>query len=305
MKILVAGGTGFIGSALSSKLIKSGYDVVTISKKGVENSHIKFYQQDIVNNKGLETIFAREKPDVVINEAGIVYWNEENKDPVKDIETTVIGTLNLLKNCVKYNVKKFVFASSVSVYGKPSNKRTCVKEDDFVPYNDIPLQIFSYAVAKRTAEQYIYYFQKKFGLGYTILRYAHVYGPGQEQNDVFSCFINNLLNNKPLIVEGDGNQIRDYVYIDDVVDATIAAIDKGDNRTYNIGGGAPVSVNDLVEMFENIWAKIQFKYKESGGKGGGIYMHIAKAKKELGWVPKISIEEGLRRTFEYFEEKQK
>jgi len=305
-KFLIAGGAGFIGSRVANKLAASGYQTVVMDnlsdgKRSNLNSRVKFYLADIRNEDLMQKIFNQEKPDIVINQAAKVYWDEKEKDQILDISVSVLGTINLLNNCVKYKVKKFIFASTISVYGRQSGKKS-IKESEIINYNDIPASIFSYAAAKNTAERYVYNHSKQFKLDYAILRYAHVYGSGKtKQRDVVSIFIENIINNKPLLITGDGKQYRDYVYIEDAVEATLAALKFGSNGIYNIGGGAPVTVNSLIKTLKKIFKKnIKVKNIKSAEKSDGRYMNIVKAKRELRWFPKISLEEGLKKTIQSY-----
>lgn len=296
MKVMVVGGTGFIGSNLTHRLVDLGYKVVDISKhEKLDNNDITYYKQDIADNKGLEPIFKKERPDIVINEAGIVYWEDEGKDPIKDIQTTVIGTINLLNNCVKYNVKKFIFASSISVYGEP--KKNHVSEEDPVNFEDMPDILFSYGFTKYSAERYIIYFHKLYGIKYTILRYTHIFGPGQK-DDAIAKFLNKAINNEKIVIYGDGEQCRDYLFVDDAVEATILSIKKGDNTTLNIGSGEKTSVNELVRnIIEITKLKINYSYDNEKKDTRKTYMDISLAKKELDWEPTISLKEGIIRTY--------
>lgn len=304
-KVMVAGGAGFIGSQIANKLLSSKYEVVVVDNLSTGerenlNKEIKFYLADISNLEIISEIFGKEKPDAVINEAAKVYWEEKEKDPNLDISTTIAGTVNLLKCCVSREVKKFVFASSVSVYGYPPGK-VYLSENETVSHKNIPFSIFSYATTKHAAEQYIDFFNGKFGLSYSILRYGHVYGPGQiKQKDVVSIFIKNAFKNIALKVMGAGEAIRDYVYIEDVVSATITAMNNEKSGLYNIGGGKPVSVNDLAAALKNIFENVRMENVKSGEKADGAYMDISKAKAELGWSPKIGIELGLKETVAYY-----
>jgi UDP-glucose 4-epimerase len=301
-KFLIAGGAGFIGSHIANKLISLGHKVVILDnlstgKRENINSAAKFYLADIRDEKLVKKIFKKERPEVVINEAAKVYWSEKEKSSILDISTSVSGTINLLESCVRYGVKKFIFASTISVYGRLPD-RTLVKETAEISRENMPVSIFSYAIAKHAAEQYIYYFNKKYGLAYAILRYAHVYGPGQfGQKDTISIFIENFANNKPLLVTGSGKQFRDYVYIKDVVGATILAVNGKNNGIFNIGGGAPITVNDLIKIFGKIFKKnIKIKNIEPEEQPDGMCMNILKARKDLKWFPRFSIEMGLEKT---------
>lgn len=305
-KILISGGAGFIGSRIANELSSLKYEVVVVDdlstgeRKNL-SKEIKFYLADISHLKKISEIFEKEKPDVVINEAAKVYWDDSEKDPGLDISTGIGGTVNLLKCCVEQCVKKFIFASSISVYGYPFGK-ICLSENTAVYHENIPLSIFSYAVTKHTAEQYVEFFNKKFGINYSILRYGHVYGPGQiKQRDVISIFIKNLLDDVVLRIFGNGEEARDYIFIDDAVDATIAAMFSAIGGTYNIGGGKPVSTNDLVEILGEELGNIKtenIKIKEKNSEGA--YLDISKAGTELNWTPKIDIKMGLKETIDYY-----
>lgn len=303
-KVLIVGGAGFIGSHIANRLSSLSYkvavlDVLSTGKRENLDGAIELHLADTTDSRSVEKVLRKERPEIIINEAAKVYWQEKGKKPISDVSITVLGTLNLLENCVKYEVRKFIFASSISVYS-PSN-RVKVNEGDTVSVENIPQPLFSYAITKSMAEQYARYFNKRFGLDYAILRYAHVYGPGQiGQKDVISTFINSLIHDKPLTVIGKGGQIRDYVYIDDVTDATIGAIGSG-NGTFNIGGGRPVSVNHLIRVLEKISGKkAKVRNIKSKEECDGIYMDITKAEQELKWTPKVSLEEGLSQTLDYF-----
>lgn len=310
-KILIAGGAGFIGSRLANKLIFLGYKVIILDnlstgKKENVTGAAKFYLADIRDEKSVEKIFKKERPEIVINQAAKVYWSEKEKNQLLDISVSLMGTINLLNSCVKHGAKKFIFASTISVYGRRPDKKR-VKETEIIACDNIPLAIFSYASAKNAAEQYIYYFNKKFKLDYAILRYGHVYGPGQTgQRDVISIFMENFLKNKPLLVAGGGGQFRDYVYIEDVVEATISAVKKKNNGIFNIGGGQAVTVNNLINIFSKIFKKnIKIKNIKSVERPDGRLMDISKAKRELKWSPRFSMEAGLRKiVLDYFNKKQ-
>lgn len=299
-KVLVVGGAGFIGSKLANELSSLRYEVVVVDNlvtgaKENLNNEIKFYLADVSDIKIISEIFEKERPDVVINEAAKVYWDEEKKDLNSDLLTSTIGTINLLENCVKYNVKKFIFASSISVYGQPDNIK--VSEADAINFEDMPDILFSYGFSKYSAERYVIYFHKLYGLKYTILRYAHIFGPGQE-NDAIARFIDKIVNKKKIIIYGDGEQCRDYLFIDDAVRATALSIKKGDNMLLNVGSGKKTSVNELAkEIIDAIKLKINFVYAVGKRDSWKVFMDISLAKKELGWEPAVSLRAGIAKIY--------
>lgn len=301
-KILIAGGAGFIGSRLANELIFLGYKVAVLdnlatgNKKNL-NSRVKFYLADISDESSVEKIFKKEKPDIAINQAAKVYWNEaEKKDLNSDLSTNVIGTINLLKNCVKYKIKKFIFASSISVYGRQPNKIKA-GEDVAINFEAMPNILFSYGFSKYSAERYIIYFHKLYDLKYTILRYAHIFGPGQEA-DAIAKFIDKAVNREKIIIYGDGEQCRDYLFIDDAVRAAILSITKGDNRLFNIGSGRRTSANELVKkIMAATKQKIDYTYADKNQDSLKFCLDVSLAKKKLGWKPTVSLPAGILKTY--------
>lgn len=300
-KILIAGGAGFIGSNLANRLISLGYQVVVLDnlatgKKENINSRVKFYLADIRDESSVEKIFKKERPEIVINQAAKVYWEkEEKKDLSSDLLISAIGTINLLKNCVKYKVEKFIFASSISVYGQPNKIKA--SETAAINFEAMPNILFSYGFSKYSAERYIIYFHKLYGLKYTILRYAHIFGPGQE-DDAIAKFIDKAINKEKIIIYGDGEQCRDYLFINDAVRATILSIRKGDNLLLNIGSGRKMSANELVKgIMAATKLKINFAYADEQSDSLKTYMDISLAKKKLGWKPTVSLRTGIIKTY--------
>lgn len=300
-KVLIAGGAGFIGSHLANRLIVLGYQVIVLDNLSAgrrENldSRARFYLADVTDQALIEKIFIKEKPDIVINEAAKVYWEEEKKDLNSDLLTNVTGTVNLLENCVKHNVKKFIFASTISIYGQPDKIK--VSEVAAINFEDIPNILFSYCFSKYCAEKYIKYFHKLYGLKYTILRYAHIYGPGQE-HDAVAKFIDKAVRNKKIVIYGNGEQCRDYLFIDDAVQATILAINKGDNLLFNIGSGKKTSANELINKIASaaVESKINFTY--SGRERGNMKfcLDTSLAKKKLNWRPTVSLRAGITKVY--------
>lgn len=298
MKILVTGGAGFIGSHVVDAYIKEGHSVVIIDnlstgKKNNINQNAKFYSCDI-NSSELLAVFQKEKPDIVNHHAAQmnVYYSVEN--PINDAQTNILGLLNVLNCCIKSKVKKIIFISSGgAMYGNAK----------VIPTSEsaYPKPLSPYGLTKFVGEEYVRLYHRLYGLKYSILRYANVYGPRQNpkaEAGVVAIFIEKLLLSQQPIIYGDGNQTRDYVYVADVVDANILCLVKGDNYAYNIGTGKETSVNQLLEILLSIMNKKTiplFEPPRQGEVAKGA-LDCTAAEKILGWTPKYSLYEGLQKT---------
>lgn len=301
MKILVTGGAGFIGSNVVDRYIADGYDVgvvdnLSTGKKANLNPRAKFYRIG-VEEADLEEIFKKEKPDIVNHHAAQIDVRKSVAEPVSDAEINIIGSLNLFQQCTKYKVKKVIFASSGGAgYGE---------QVEFPAYEEHPLQPLSpYGITKVSVELYLYFYAVIYGLEYTILRYSNVYGPRQDplgEAGVVAIFTNAMLGNEVPVINGDGNQTRDYVYIDDVVEANVLSLSKGSGQAFNIGTGIETDVNELAEKLRNlIGYKGEIRYgSPRPGEQKRSVINPAKAKDMLGWSPKVSIDEGIKKTIEW------
>ncbi|MEM3374564.1 MAG: SDR family oxidoreductase [Candidatus Woesearchaeota archaeon] len=302
MKVIVTGGCGFIGSNLVDELIKLKHDVVVIDnlstgKKENLNPKARFYLVDIREKEKVEDIFKKEKPEIVNHHAAQIDVRKSVSDPGYDASVNIIGLINLLKASVDNKVKKFINVSSGGViYG--DDAKLPIKE------NEKKNPISPYGISKLSGEYYVNFFNKIYGLNFTTLRYSNVYGPRQDpkgEAGVISIFSNLMLNNKQPTIFGDGKQTRDYVFVKDVVNANILAMEKGDNQAFNIGTMRETSVNELFSIMKDI---IGFKgnpiYAEA--RAGELLRNCldnSKAKKLLGWQPKYSLKEGLKQTIDW------
>lgn len=303
-KVLVTGGAGFIGSHIVDRLIDEGYEVVIVDnlssgKENNINKKAKFYKADIQGSK-LESIFQKEKPDYVNHHAAQIDVRRSVSAPLFDAKVNVLGTINLLQNCVKYKVKKVIYASSGgAVYGE---------QEVFPAPEAHPLRPLSpYGITKLAGEYYLYYYKTLYGLDYTALRYANVYGPRQDPHGeagVVAIFIQKMLNKEQPIINGDGEQTRDFVYVGDVVEANILAMgNNASDNIFNIGTGIETSVKLIFNLLrEIINPAINAKYgPPKPGEQQRSIIENTKAKKTLHWEPKISLRSGLERTYKYFE----
>ncbi|MDI6735928.1 MAG: NAD-dependent epimerase/dehydratase family protein [bacterium] len=303
MKILVTGGAGFIGSNIVDRLINLGYKVIIIDdlstgKERNINPSAKFYKLDIQNPQ-VEDIFRNEQLDIVNHHAAQMDVRKSVADPMFDTRVNVLGSINLLQLCVQYNVKKFVFASSGGcVYGE---------QKVYPAPESHPTQpICPYGINKLSIEHYLHYYWMMYNLNYTVLRYANIYGPGQDpwgEAGVVAIFINKLLKNEQPIINGDGKQTRDYTYVDDVVEANILAINSPVTGIFNIGTGLETSVNELFSMILKTMA-VNVKEVHGPAKDGETSRSCVdgtKANLTFGWQPKVSFEDGIKQTVKYFE----
>lgn len=300
--ILVTGGAGFIGSHIVDKLIEMQAKVIIVDdlstgKKTNLNKKARFYLGDISDEKVLNKIFKENKIQYCIHEAAKINLNVKLEDPIKDVNSSVLGTLKLLKLSAENKIDKFIYASSVAVYGRHS--KLPAKEED----KEIP--IYSYGIVKKCAEEYIRYFSDNYGLNYSILRYGNVYGPRQPilgEVGVIAIFTRKILKNEPLIIYGDGKHLRDYIYIDDAVAVTISALSRGNKETFNVACGKGISVMDVYNYFCSAnGSKIPYSNKpERHGELGCFYANIDKLRNILKLIPSISVDEGIRKTFLYY-----
>jgi|TARA_Y100000034_G_scaffold96790_1_gene117954 UDP-glucose 4-epimerase len=303
-KILVTGGAGFIGSHVVDCLIKKGYKVVVIddlssgSEKNL-NKKIKFINYSI--NDDLKNLFKKEKFDYVFHLAAKIDLRYSLKNPKEDAETNIIGSLNLIENCIKYKIKRFIFSSSAAVYS-PKSKTPFTEKSLVDPSSP-------YGLSKLTVENYLKIMNCFYGLNFVSLRYSNVYGPRQKsygEAGVISIFFSNILKGKILKIFGDGNQTRDFIYVKDIAKSNIFAMEKELSGIYNISTNSEISINKLVEIIKKITkSNLDVKYcKEVSNEIKNCSLSNTKIMKK-GWHPKINLEKGLLKTRDYFKKLQK
>ncbi len=302
MKILVTGGAGFIGSNLVDALIEQGHDVVIVDnlstgRKENLNNNAKFYELDIQDKK-LAEVFVAEKPEAVFHLAAQIDVRKSVADPMADAQANILGSLNLLENCRKSGVKKFIFSSTGgAIYG----------EADIVPTPETYFEkpISPYGIAKLSIEKYLNFYHVVHGLNYVVLRYGNVYGPRQNSHGeagVVAIFCDKLLAGTQPVIFGDGKQTRDYVYVADVVTANLAALDSDKIDNYNVGTGLESDVNKIAELIkENIDTDLEFTHGPAkAGEQQRSCLDYSKIKKDLGWLPQTMLKQGIAATVEWF-----
>jgi len=302
MRILVTGGAGFIGSNVVDALVKDGHEVTVLDnlstgKEENINPEVKFYNIDLLDIESLEFVFREFKPDVVNHHAAQIDVRKSVEDPAFDAETNIIGSINLFELSINFEVKRIIFSSTGgALYGEP---------EALPASEDTPIEPLSaYGVAKYCVENYLNYFKRLYGIERVILRYANVYGPRQDplgEAGVVAIFTGKILKGEKPVIYGDGAQTRDYIYVEDVVEANVLALN-GKEGVYNIGTGKETSINELIEIFSKVLGReIKPEYAPPRkGEIRRISLDGEKAKKELSFVPKYSLEEGLKKTIEWY-----
>ena len=305
MKVLITGGAGFIGSNVADGLLKKNYKVVIVDdlsngKKENIPKEAVFYKCDI-RDKKLCSIFKEEKPDIVIHNAAQLSVRISVEDPLMDADINIMGGLNVINACHRYNVDKIIFASSGgTVYGE----QKYFPADEEHPTSPIS----PYGVAKLATENYLYYFYRSYSLKYISLRYANIYGPRQDpygEAGVVAIFSSKILEGKNPTINGDGLQTRDYVYVGDVVDINLKAIESDFTGPLNVGTGREITVVELFNILKEVSGKDDIEEIHGPPKEGEqrrSRLSYKLAKKALGWQPKVSIEEGLKLTYDWFRE---
>jgi len=302
MKYLVTGGAGFIGSHLVDRLIKDKHRVIVIDnlstgKKENLNPKAEFYKIDIQNPK-ISQIFKKEKPEVVFHFAAQIDVRKSVETPIEDAKINILGTLNLLENCKKSKVNKFIFASTGgAIYGEAGIVPT--------PETYLELPLSPYGIAKLAIEKYLNYYYKVFNLPYISLRLANVYGPRQNSKGeagVIAIFCDKMLSGKQPIINGDGKQTRDFVFVEDVIEASILAMKNKKVGIYNIGTAKETSINEIFNLLKEIAnLKIEKKYGPAKiGEQKRSCLNFKKAKKELNWKARYELKEGLKQTIDWF-----
>ncbi|MCA9792992.1 MAG: NAD-dependent epimerase/dehydratase family protein [Candidatus Eremiobacteraeota bacterium] len=303
MNVCVTGGAGFIGSNLVDLLVAQGHQVVVVDdlrtgRRGNLPPGVPFYECS-VGAPRVREVLEEHRIEVVCHHAAQIDVRKSIEDPVYDAGVNIVDGLRLLDACRSAKVRKLVYASTGgAIYGDPGVEALPANESTPVR----PLS--GYGISKHTLEHYLELYRSLYGLGYTVLRYANIYGPRQDplgEAGVIAIFTDCLLSGKTPRIFGDGKQTRDYVYVGDVCRANLLALTAGDGEMVNIGTAVETSVIDLLDELNRATGQsVEAKFEPA--RAGEVYriaLDPARAEQVLGWRPEVNLAEGLRKTIEF------
>ena len=305
MKILVTGGAGFIGSHVVDIFIANGHDVVVVDdlstgRRSNLNPAATFYQVDIRSDE-LKTIFEKEKPQVIDHHAAQMDVRRSVVDPLFDADVNVLGSIKLIELARQYGVERFIYISTGgAVYGEPEY----LPCDESHPINPI----CPYGASKHTVEHYLYMYHELYDLDYVVLRYPNVYGPRQDPHGeagVVAIFTGQMLKGEQVVINGDGEQERDFVFVGDCARANLLALTtEKSNTIFNLGEGKATTVNEVYSELKKAtgYQLSSIHGPAKVGETRRIYLNASKAAQDLNWQPSVGLAEGLAHTVDYFKE---
>lgn len=313
MKIMVTGGAGFIGSNVVDGYIQAGHEVLVVDnlftgKRSNVNPEARFYEMDI-RSPDMGQLMETNRPDILCHHAAQISVPDSVSKPLEDAEINILGLINLLESAVKYNVKKVIFISSGgAIYGEASEYPTSESCN--------PKPFSPYAVSKYSSEHYLAYYRHQYGLDYTTLRYANIYGPRQiphAEAGVVAIFMDNLIKGKSSVLnhfpDDDDGMVRDYCYVGDVAKANLKALEKGSGDCFNIGTGLGTKTLTLYDIIYEAFKELRpgvsekmsvpIKKKARPGDLTRSCLVVDKARRILGWSPETTLEKGIRLTLDW------
>ncbi len=301
-RVLVTGGAGFIGSHVVDALIALGRDVAVLDdlatgSRANLNPNARFYQGGVTDSEVLERAFREVAPRWVSHHAAQISVTQSVEDPVADAETNVLGSLMVLEACRRHGVEHLTFASTGgALYGDPK----MVPCDESAPVSPKA----PYGAAKHAVETYLDVYRSTWGFKSAVLRYGNVYGPRQSprgEAGVIAIFANRMLQSQQPTIFGDGDQARDFVYVADVVQANLIAMERHLDGVFNVGSGTATSVNTVVEVLRRQcgYAGAITHAPERPGEARRIALDSGRFAEATGWCPSVSFEEGVRATVDY------
>jgi UDP-glucose 4-epimerase len=302
MRILVTGGAGFIGSHVADRMVALGHSVGVLDDLSTGFREFvppaaRFFHVDLADAAAIDRCLAEFQPEVVIHHAAQIDVRKSVEDPRRDAAINILGSLALLESAVRHGVRKVIYASTGgALYGEG---RSLPATEDHPVNPEAP-----YGASKHTVEHYLYIWKLLHKLDYTVLRYPNVYGPRQNPHGeagVNAIFIGLMLEGRRPKIFGTGDQVRDYLHVDDVVWANELALDRGSGEIVNIGTGVGTSVNQIFATLKDLLEFAGEPIYEGArpGEVQRIYLDATRARQVLGWQPRVEFREGLRRTVEW------
>ena len=298
MKILLTGGAGFIGSHVLDMYLRKGHEVLVYDNlsNGVRSnvpSGVKLVVGDITDGVLMESVVKDYRPDIINHHAAQIDVVRSLEDPIYDIEVNLYATVNLIKLAKKYDVKRFIFASSGgAIYGDIPDG--VIPDENYLPHPMNP-----YGANKLSVDMYLTF----MGISYVSLRYANIYGPRQGlggEAGVIGKFISRALRHEPLYVFGDGYQTRDYTYVEDVAYANVLALEDLPDGIYNVSTGTPSTIWDIIDAIKQEIPDVRWEFRPA--RPGDVVRSVMSSKKlrSYGWEPKVSLAEGIRKTISWW-----
>jgi UDP-glucose 4-epimerase len=305
MKILVTGAAGFIGSHVADRFIALGHDVAIVDdlstgNRANVNPKAKFFEMGLADGP-LEDVFKEFKPDVVNHHAAQVNVRRSVDDPAYDARANILGSIRLYEAAMRHGSRKVIYASSGGAcYGEP-DKRPAPEDTPVRP-------LCPYGASKYAAEQYLVLYNRLYGIPFTVLRYANVYGPRQDPHGeagVVAVFSEMMLKGKQPSIFGDGSKTRDYVYVEDIAEANVLALDKGEGNAYNVGTGREITDDEIFEAVRDaVGVDMKPNYTDfRKGEVRHICLDASKMRRDLGWSAKVALETGIPKAVDYYRKK--
>lgn len=297
MKIAVTGGSGFIASHVVDHLLADGNEVVVIDHVPPHRGDVQFEEADVLNLPAL--IDATSGCDYLFHLAAVSNVNHAHKNPVYTVDLNIKGTANVLEAARLNKIKRVLFASTVWVYTGTRSNGSLTEEEPF----HLPDTGHIYTSSKIASEMIIHNYWQLYGQPFTILRYGVPYGPRMRDELVIPIFIRKGMQGEPIVIEGDGSQYRNYVYIDDLARAHLLALSgRAENQVYNLEGGRQITIKQIAETINNVLGGgVRIEYLAARpGDYAGKQVSAQKILRELEWQPRVDFEEGMRRTIDWF-----
>jgi UDP-glucose 4-epimerase len=302
VRILVTGGAGFIGSNVADRFVALGHEVAVFDDlstgfREFVPARARLYEGDLADPQAVARCVGEFRPEIVDHHAAQIDVRHSVTDPLHDARVNILGSLGLLQACTAHGVRKLVYASTGgAIYGEG---RELPATEDHPVNPEAP-----YGASKHAVEHYLHLWRLLHGLDYTVLRYPNVYGPRQNPHGeagVNAIFIGRMLAGERPRIFGDGTAVRDYLYVDDVVEANVQALARGSGEIVNLGTGVPTSVNDIVRELRAILGFHEEAIHDAArpGEVQRIFLDAGRARRVLGWAPQVAFAEGLRRTVEW------